>query len=120
MTAFRGPMLVSAAAILMGSWNSSAYSAMLQFEIPGSLDRQSVNYECRGGTILSVDYYNLDDTSLAVMPVGETKLVFVNVPSASGAKYVSGAHVWWTRGKRGDLYDESKPDVQPTVCTVTP
>lgn len=95
-----------------------AGAATLQFELPGDVDRQSVGYTCRSGGTLSVDYFNLPDTSLAVIPIDGKPRVFVSVLSASGAKYVSGPHVWWTRGNRADLSDETKPDADPELCRV--
>ncbi|MBC8130635.1 MAG: MliC family protein [Rhizobiaceae bacterium] len=98
---------------------STAQAATIQLELPGTLDRQSVSYSCRSGQSLSVDYYNLPESSLAVLSVAGAPRVFVAVLAASGAKYVSGPHVWWTRGNRGDLIDETKPDADPDLCKVT-
>ena len=46
-------------------------------------------------------------------------VVFVNVVSASGAKYVSGVHEWWNKGADASLHNVTEgPDAAPVLtCT---
>ncbi len=63
-------------------------------------------YVCDDGDQFAVRYVNSGANVLAIVPVdGETR-IFVNVVSASGAKYVSGSHVWWTKGDTAILENE--------------
>ena len=96
----------------------------LSLDLDGPIDRQSGAYECRASadakpTPLSVEYLNMPANNLAIVPIGGSPRLFVSTLSASGAKYVSGEWVWWTKGPRGDLYSERRTDSsQTTVCRV--
>jgi membrane-bound inhibitor of C-type lysozyme len=108
------------AALVLFSGANPAAAATVTFDLPGTLDRQSVAYACEGSEApLAVTYFNLPDTQLAVLAVKGTPRAFVNVLAASGAKYASGSIVWWTRGNVATLYDETMPDAQPTRCKVS-
>ena len=43
------------------------------------------------------------------------ELIFVNVISASGARYVSGARTWWVKGDDAILTDDMS-DAEPVTC----
>lgn len=66
----------------------------------------SQTYSCGDGEAFSVQYVNAGPNSLAIFPIDGEERIFVNVVSASGAKYVSGAHVWWTKGDTATLENE--------------
>jgi len=75
----------------------------------GTLDNvQSETYSCGDGTPFAVQYVNSGANVLAILPIDGKDRIFVNVVSASGAKYVSGANVWWTKGDTATLEDEMK------------
>ncbi|WP_289069526.1 MliC family protein [uncultured Aliiroseovarius sp.] len=82
-------------------------SAELALSIPldlghaGSVHAQS--YSCGEEEQFAVQYVNTNANSLAIVPVDGEDRIFVNVISGSGAKYVSGAHVWWTKGDTATL-----------------
>lgn len=68
---------------------------------------QQAAYHCTGsGSLLAhigpettqVRYINAGAISLVVLPVDGQTQVFSNVIAASGAKYVAGEFVWWTKG----------------------
>lgn len=104
---------------LIFAFPTGAWAAEVAFELPGALDRQSVAYACSDGSAPKVAYYNLPDQSLAVVETAAGKArVYVSVLSASGAKYVSGPYVFWTRGSRADMLDERKADVPAVTCKV--
>lgn len=94
-------------------------------KVDGPVDNQKVLYECRDAKNaepepLTVEYYNTPNNNLAVLEIDGTPRVFVSTLAAAGAKYVSGPDVWWTRGARGDLYDERRSDAsETTVCRVS-
>ncbi len=63
-------------------------------------------YSCAGGEPFSVQYVNAGANALAILPIDGEARIFVNVMSGSGAKYVSGAHVWWTKGGGATLENQ--------------
>ncbi|WP_050525995.1 MliC family protein [Pseudorhodobacter aquimaris] len=67
----------------------------------GSIEAQS--YSCGEGEQLTVQYVNTNSNTLAIVPVDGEDRIFVNAVSASGARYVSGAHVWWSKGDKATL-----------------
>ncbi|SAL74212.1 periplasmic protein [Caballeronia terrestris] len=65
---------------------------------------QTVKYDCRDGKSVSVRYVNTKNKqSFALLTVDGRKLMFVNVMSGSGAKYVADEYTWWTKGPEGNL-----------------
>lgn len=65
---------------------------------------QTVKYDCRDGKSASVRYVNTKNKqSFALLTVDGRKLMFVNVMSGSGAKYVADEYTWWTKGPEGNL-----------------
>ncbi|WP_415183203.1 MliC family protein [Phaeovulum sp.] len=78
-----------------------ALSIPLDLGHDGNVEAQS--YSCGEGEQFAVQYVNTDANTLAIVPVGGQDRIFVNVVSASGARYVSGAHVWWTKGDKATL-----------------
>ncbi|PVA10971.1 hypothetical protein DC366_04075 [Pelagivirga sediminicola] len=66
----------------------------------------SAVYSCSDGTELNVQYINTDANALAIIPLAGEELIFVNVVSGSGARYVNGAREWVTKGDDGMLNDE--------------
>ena len=73
--------------------------------VTGNSEIKVATYACEGRDPLSVEYLNAAPNFLALVPVGDQTLVFVNVISASGAKYESGSYVWWIKGSDATLHD---------------
>ncbi|MEF2553024.1 MliC family protein [Aurantimonas sp. A2-1-M11] len=98
--------------------------APLTLDLEGPAERTRVTYLCRDEAEaepveMVVEYINLPSNSLAILPVNGRATLFVDVISGSGAKYAAGEMVWWTKGRRGDLYSERRSDPsQTTVCQV--
>ena len=67
----------------------------------------SQTYLCESGVPFAVQYVNARPNALAILSISGEERVFVNVVSASGAKYVSGPYVWWTKGDIATLAKES-------------
>ncbi|TDL79640.1 hypothetical protein E2L08_08525 [Palleronia sediminis] len=80
----------------------------------GAADSLSTaRYTCGDGAPFDVTYVNSGANSLAILPVDGEERIFVNVISGSGARYVSGGHVWWTKGDGAMLestFEESTRD----------
>ena len=54
---------------------------------------------------LTVRYINAQPNFFAIIPIEGEDVVFVNVISASGAKYVSGVWEWWNKGADASLHN---------------
>ncbi|TDT77136.1 membrane-bound inhibitor of C-type lysozyme [Litoreibacter halocynthiae] len=78
----------------------------LAFELDDTDSVTSVIYDCGDGDAFTVQYVNAGANALALMEVGDEDRVFVNVVAASGARYVSGALVWWSKGDMATLENE--------------
>lgn len=63
-------------------------------------------YTCGEAEPFRVHYINAGANALAILPIEGEDRIFVNVVSASGARYVSGQHVWWTKGDTAMLENE--------------
>ena len=57
-------------------------------------------YDCPDAGKVSVNYINAGENSLAVISSKDIDRIFVNVFSASGARYVSGEYEWWSKGDK--------------------
>jgi membrane-bound inhibitor of C-type lysozyme len=51
--------------------------------------------------VFSVQYWNGNGNSLAILPIQGRSLVFSSVISGSGARYAAGPYIWWDAGARG-------------------
>jgi membrane-bound inhibitor of C-type lysozyme len=75
----------------------------------GDAEVKAVKYDCEHHDPIVVQYLNAAPNFLALVPIdtdgGPDRLVFVNVLSGSGAKYVSGKYEWWTKGNDATLHD---------------
>ena len=80
-------------------------SAQVVLSLEGSFERNIVEYEGELLGPIKVDFINAEPNFLAILPVGPRKMVFVNVTSASGAKYVAGQFEFWTKGAEATLSD---------------
>ncbi|HZH50543.1 MAG TPA: MliC family protein [Microvirga sp.] len=84
-----------------------------------SVTRTVVTYACEGRAPMRVEYINAGPNALAVVPLTDGTLVFVNVLSGSGARYASGPYIWWTKGAKADLYDQRQGEsAKPISCEV--
>jgi len=117
--------LVSAAALLaalsLAAPAGAVETAMqLTLTLDGNAQRDVVTYQCgEDQTPLRVEYINAEPIFLAILPVEEETLIFVNVISGSGARYASGPYVWWTRGAEASLYDEmAGEDAEPVSSCI--
>lgn len=104
-------MAINAAPTLAGGSPLS-----LSLEMGPQDEVRAIRYSCADGTELNVQYINSRANSLAVMRLAGQDLIFVNVVSGSGARYVSGAREWWTKGAEGSLRSETS-DADPVTCS---
>ncbi len=66
-------------------------------------DVRTVHYRCDADRTLTVRYLNGTDNSAAILRISGNPLLFVNVISASGVRYVAGQYEWLTKGDEGSL-----------------
>lgn len=78
----------------------------LQLGTEGRSTIISATYSCADGEPFAVQYVNAGANTLALLPIDGQERVFVNVVSGSGARYVSGQYVWWSRGDTATLENE--------------
>ena len=78
--------------------------------------RSRVQYTCDGGKTVTASYLNArNGQGFAVLRVKGKMMLFVDTLSASGARYVAGHYVWWTRGPGATLYDEMTGENAPPM-----
>ena len=83
----------------------------------GTVERKTVKYQCDAQGVkmglpkgvFAVEYLNGAGNHLAVVPVKENSMVFVTVPSGSGAKYAAAEFTWWEAGGRGTTFSSDFP-----------
>jgi membrane-bound inhibitor of C-type lysozyme len=83
----------------------------------GTVERKTVKYQCDAqgekmglpAGIFAVEYLNGAGNHLAVVPVKGNSMVFVTVPSGSGAKYAAEEFTWWEAGGRGTTFSSDFP-----------
>jgi len=109
-----------AAAVCAAAMPAGAVETAMQLTLTlqGNAQRDVVTYQCGPEqTPLTVEYVNAEPIFLAILPVEDETLIFVNVISASGARYASGPYVWWTRGAEAMLEDETAEEgTEPLSC----
>lgn len=93
---------------MLATAGAAAAEATLSIPLKsGTLDSvQSETYSCGDGEPFSVQYVNAGANALAILPIDGEDRIFVNVVSASGARYASGAYVWWTKADTATLENE--------------
>jgi membrane-bound inhibitor of C-type lysozyme len=98
---------------------SAAGASDLTIHLNGNetVKRSTVKYRCDPqGTkmglpagVFSVEYLNGAGNHLAIVPVKANSMIFVTVPSGSGAKYAAEAFTWWEAGGRGTTFSSDFP-----------
>lgn len=79
-------------------------SIPLKIGATGSISAET--YSCGDGEAFAVQYVNAGANILAILPIDGEERVFVNVLSASGARYASGTYIWWSKGDTATLENE--------------
>lgn len=96
-----------------------AWASDLTLHLKGDdpVQRKTVKYQCdaAGATmglpsgVFEVEYVNGAGNHLAIVPVKGNSLIFVTVPSGSGAKYAAEMYTWWEAGGRGTTFYSDFP-----------
>lgn len=92
-------------------------SMQLVLKLEGNAQRDVISYQCDGiDEPMTVEYINAHPIFLAVVPIEGESLIFVNVISASGARYVSGQYEWWSKGNEVSFTDAMAESDEPVSC----
>lgn len=102
------PVLAAAFIVLSGA----ALADPLAIDLPeaASAERSTVAYSCDGDRKVTAEYINAGDNALAVVDLGDARILMVNVISGSGARYAGRQYIWWTKGETADFYDLMQGD----------
>ena len=95
-----------AASLALASPAIAAVGLDVGITLTGDVQIQTIVYGC-GEALpeLTVKYVNAVPNFLAIIPIEGVDHLFVNVISASGAKYVSGEFEWWNKGSDATLHN---------------
>jgi membrane-bound inhibitor of C-type lysozyme len=116
-------LLLSTALLFLASPALADATLGVGLSITGDSEIKTSKYDCERHDPITVQYLNAAPNFLAVVPVEKdgatTAMVFVNVISGSGAKYVAGQYEWWTKGPDATLHDVTEGlDAAPVLtCT---
>lgn len=114
------PLLLAASPAL------AAVDLNVGINLSGDVQIVTTVYGCGDGAApLTVKYINAAPNFFAIIPIEAEDVVFVNVISASGAKYVSGEYEWWNKGTDASLHNvteglDAAPVLQCTENVQTP
>ena len=117
--------LLLAAALSLAALPAGAVETSMQLvlELEGNAQRDVITYQCEGiEDPMVVEYINAHPIFLAIVPIEGENLIFVNVISASGARYVSAQYEWWSRGNEAfftdsmDVGEEEDSEAEPISC----
>jgi membrane-bound inhibitor of C-type lysozyme len=102
--------------------SASAAATDLTIHLKGNepVKRMTVQFQCDAQAtamglpsgVFAVEYLNGAGNHLAVVPVKENSMIFVTVPSGSGAKYASAQYTWWDAGSRGTTFASDFPGLK--------
>lgn len=97
---------IAATLLAIASPALAAVDLNVGINLTGDVQIVTSVYGCGDATEpLTVKYINAAPNFFAIMPIDGEDVVFVNVISASGAKYVAGHYEWWSKGADATLHD---------------
>jgi membrane-bound inhibitor of C-type lysozyme len=98
--------IVFALALAATSPALAAVDLNVGINLTGDVQIVTTVYGCGESTEpLTVKYINAAPNFFAIIPIEGEDVVFVNVISASGAKYVAAEYEWWTKGADATLHN---------------
>ena len=97
--------LSAAASLALATPALAAVELNVGINLSGDVQIVTTPYGCGADEPLVVRYINAQPNFFAIIPIEGRDVVFVNVISGSGAKYVSGQYEWWNKGTDATLHD---------------
>jgi membrane-bound inhibitor of C-type lysozyme len=115
-------------ALIFGAGVLSATDFVIHLPDTPPVSRQSVTYQCDATGLaigvpsraFTVEYINAGGNSLAIVPISGNSLIFSNVASASGARYVAQQYTWWEAKGGATLYSDSLNGKSQSSCHKVP
>jgi membrane-bound inhibitor of C-type lysozyme len=112
------------AGLIATAGSAAATDLTVRLQGTPSISRQVVQYTCdaSGSKIgvpespFSAEYINAGGNSLVVVPILGKSLIFANVVSGSGARYVARQYTWWEAGGGVMLSSESLAGKMNSTC----
>jgi membrane-bound inhibitor of C-type lysozyme len=118
------------AVLLMLPLLKPAWSTDLTIQLAGNkvITRRTVSYTCDAtgakigvpATRFSVEYITGSGNSLAVVPIQGISLIFSNISSASGARYMAQQYTWWESDGNATLFMDALAGKQQSICRKAP
>jgi len=111
--------------VLLYAATGLASDVAIHLEGMAPVTRQLIQYQCDAEATklglpkgpFPVEYINGGGNSLAVLPISGKTLIFANVLSASGARYVAQQYTWWeAAGRTVSLRSESLAGTLESNC----
>jgi len=111
---------LAAVGVVLSSGLAAASDLTIHLKGTETVKRSTVRYQCdaQGAKmglpdgVFEVEYLNGAGNHLAVVPVKGNSMVFVTVPSGSGAKYAAAQFTWWEAGGRGTTFASDFPGLK--------
>ncbi|WP_084080625.1 MliC family protein [Edaphobacter aggregans] len=105
---------LAAGFVLLSAGVEGASDLTIHLQGNGTVERKTVRYQCDASGAkmglpsgaFGVEYLNGAGNHLAVVPVKGNSMVFVTVPSGSGAKYAAAEFTWWEGGGAVTFYSD--------------
>ncbi|WP_336293793.1 MliC family protein [Bartonella sp. CB169] len=91
-----------------GSVNAFAGSLIIEVPDNPKPTTETIVYQCDTGTSkerVEAIYHNADNIALVDFKWKGNRIIGSNVIAASGAKYVGGPYVWWTKRNEASFYN---------------
>jgi membrane-bound inhibitor of C-type lysozyme len=109
--------LAALAATMLLSGSAAATDLTIHLKGNEPIKRMTAKFQCdaQGAAmglpsgVFTVEYLNGAGNHLAVVPVKGNSMIFVTVPSGSGAKYAADQFTWWDAGSRGTTFASDFP-----------
>lgn len=106
------------------------YSTDLTLKLAGNkpITRRVISYSCDGEGVkiglpagrFTVEYVSGSGNNLAVVPVQGISLVFSNVSSGSGARYMAMHYTWWESGRKVTVLLDTLAGKEQSTCRESP
>ncbi|WP_409361283.1 MliC family protein [Bartonella heixiaziensis] len=101
----------------------SAFAGSLVIEVPDDqeLIKGTIFYQCsneKQKMRVEETYYSSHDIGLVDLKWNGNRIIASNVIAASGAKYVGGEYVWWTKGDEASFYNILTEDHETSFTCV--
>jgi membrane-bound inhibitor of C-type lysozyme len=111
--------------VLVQAVTALAGDLTIHLEGIAPVSRKLVQYQCDANASklglpkgpFGVEYINAGGNSLALLPISGKALIFANVTSGSGARYMAQQYTWWeAQGRSISLRSDSLTGSSETTC----